>query len=263
MSSHPLIARHAGDVVASPFELGDPLAASLYRLTVAVEAFSELLEEALPLQDATSLVIQIQQPESFGALAETAVALERFFNVLAQLEDEQGHAILTQPTVHAFDTGSFWMEAVTGSLAALNLVGLVSRFAHIVVTQYQQFTTNALYIEALRIQLKETASAQKFGEELRAGLATTLAGELKEKHFSKGKAETINILRQAIIENSKLIEQGVKLMPALGAPKSVQDAFPTAEEHSRIQAGLSSNKLLSSKAETNNASQESPKKAGS
>lgn len=181
---------------------------------------------------------------------------------MAQVEVDGEPIASTPPHIAAFDSGSYWFEVALDTGLMVTLIGTVTRAAYELLLKHQQYMSVALVLDSTRIQLKDKDSAQKFNEQVRQELANHIAAQLQKSHFSKSSAESISAIRQAIVEQSKLINQGIEMIPKLTATPEEQSAFPTQEERALLHEAKEKLRLLSEDSTTKEATDTPDKKTG-
>ncbi|MFP2964383.1 hypothetical protein ACLEPN_43450 [Myxococcus sp. 1LA] len=183
-------------------------------------------------------------------MAETITSINRLFRVLASVSVSGEKPLANQPAVAAFDSGSFWIEVALDTGSAVTLIGVVTRSAHKLLAEYQQAQKLRALLDAANIKIGDMQSAKDFNTQVRQGLADAICAQLKKGYLSKNDTESINSAKQAILEQAKLIEQGVEMMPQLTAPAAQQQAFPTREERALFHAGKENELLLTAQTES-------------
>ena len=131
--------------------------------------------------------------------------------------------------VNTWEPGSLWIEIYLGCAAATSLIGSLA-WASMVVRKKQQeariFEQYARGLELKNDGLSSLLEGQRSAIELQI---ESEALALDDEYFSAEKAdpERIQRLQYAIKEFSKLIERGAEIHPALSAPESVKNLFPS------------------------------------
>jgi len=227
-----------GDSVVGPRRDLDPLISQLIELINAVALLRKVLQHALPNESPSTLAIQIPEPRSLEALEALVAELGRFFDILAKIEDaDDGERVDMRPAVQAFDSGSFYIEVVFSTVAALSIVGVITKAAYNALAVWENYKQAQARIALTSLAVQEVASVAQHNNALRAALMESAVAEVKKSRFPKVRGEGEAALRAAIQQKTELLEKHIVFLPPATSPKEVLSSFPAPSDIKHVLSG--------------------------
>lgn len=258
---NPVFMSQASDPIVGDRESFSLLIPQLQALVNAVELLRLALKSALPPERSEELIVQIPEPESLDKLEAQVGDLRRFFELLSRIDikDAKGNPVSMQPSVMAFDSGSFYIELFLGSLFAIKIVGSVMDAAAKALTIWEQYKQTQARIAMISTLTKEAELIFKMNEKIRDAFLTDAVDTLgKSEPFSRAHGEAKASLHAAVSQGMELFEKRMIFLPPASAPTDIKKAFPAPEIIERLLKG-DPLKLLSAQASPTESVAEKPR----
>jgi hypothetical protein len=188
----------------------------------ATEALSRVLANIVEEPNDRSIYVKL--PEA-ADLEEVILYLQDLQRALAQAVINE--TIQGVVEVARWDSGSFWLQILLGTPAAVGLVAGLAWSAAVVRKKIFEGDIFREYVRGLKIKnesLEDLLAAQK---EATKQLVDMEAQALLLKHFGKeDDPDRLERLKMSLKTLAELIRKGAEVHPALSAPETVKNLFP-------------------------------------
>lgn len=199
-----------------------------------------ILKSVVKETNENTICIKLIEYGDLEQIGEELCALNRIFQQVITNKAVDGSY-----SFHSFDIGSTWVNIVTKGTVTLSLIAGLAWSACVVRNKYLQGEYIKKQIELYDIKkefLEDLEKAQKKQLDL---LVTSEAKGLIEKfNLDDTDVEYEKRLKNSISELSKMINDGVQVVPSLVAPEESKNLFP---DYSSLETLVSQRKLLEDK----------------
>jgi hypothetical protein len=197
------------------------LSLSRYLINSA-EPLLRVFENFLPPSDESSVSIKLPDPSDFEALVKSMSILHKVTSQVVINDIIKGHVKISN-----WEFGSFWIELILGSQAAVALIASISWSAAVITKKYKESEILEKQIRSLEIKNESLEDILESQKKLTNKLIEQETSAVVVQHFGKDmETEYSERLKYAIKMFAELIQQGAEIHPALNAPETVQNLFP-------------------------------------
>jgi hypothetical protein len=204
-----------------------PAAQSVLNTLKSVRSDVESLLKSLKLisgldsDTETTIYIRIPEAKDFENLGKISNSIQKIFGQLI-FEEQIGGEL----KILSAEPGSIWFKVNVKTITAVSLIAGLAWSSAVV---YKKIQEGRIFSEVVRQQQGKTEAFEKLIElqKFEVDLVIDIeAGYLQGKHFSDQDNERLARLKYSIKECTKLIDEGLKIEPALLTPEDVKDLFP-------------------------------------
>ncbi len=207
-------------------------------LVSASEALGRTLERMIGVASENTISVKMPDPKDFNIMVRNLGVLQKAIEQVVVNDDIKG-----QVKISRWEEGSFWLELLLATPAAVLLIGSIAWSAAVVfkkIKEGEMFEQHARSLALKGDSLEDLLTKQK---EMTALLVEHEATALRSKHFAScNDPEISERLKHAIKTFAELIREGAQIHPALNAPENVQNLFPNFNQLDTIS---SSTKMIS------------------
>jgi len=191
-------------------------------LVQAADALSQVLSSILPEQKDNVISIKLPSSNDLPHIIKWLSDFEKSINQIITNKKIKG-----QLHINSWESGSFWVELVLGSQAAVSLVAGLAWSAAVISKKFKEGKLLEQHIKSLEIKnesMRDFLEKQKIATDL---LIEQEVRHLQIEHFGSDEDnEQFERLKLAAKTFAELIQKGAEVHPALSAPEQVQNAFP-------------------------------------
>ncbi|MDA3897485.1 MAG: hypothetical protein PF482_15220, partial [Desulfobacteraceae bacterium] len=210
----------------STFTIRNDIGYSIYKtaeyLNNASEALSKVLEVMNPNIEENSIFILLPCTNDFKALVNNLTAFEKSINQVISNDTIKG-----QLRIKRWESGSFWVELMLGSQAAVSLIAAIAWSATVISKKYKESQLIEQHVRSLEIKNESLQDLLEKQKEVNSLLIQNEVKNIQVKHFGSNEDnENFERLRLTTKTFAELIQKGSEVHPALNAPEEVQNVFP-------------------------------------
>lgn len=191
-------------------------------LVQATESLSRVLSIMLVEQSENSIQIKLPRPSDFLSLIKFLSEFEKSINQVISNDKIGG-----QLQIKSWESGSFWIELLLGSQAAVSLIAGIAWAGAVISKKIKEGKILEQQVKSLEIKnesLNDILEKQKSMTDL---LLEKEVRHLQIQHFESDQdKEQFERLKMATKTFAELIQKGAEVHPALTAPEQVKNVFP-------------------------------------
>lgn len=181
-----------------------------------------VFKKLLPQSNEQSISIKLPKPSDFEALNKTMATVQKSISQIISNETIKGTT-----NINYWEFGSFWIELILGTQAAVGLIASSVWSAAVISKKFKEnklFEQQARSMEIKNESLEDILNTQK---ELTNQLLENEAQNVLDKHFNNNNDnEQLERLKLTIKTFATLIQNGAEIHPSIMAPEKVQNLFP-------------------------------------
>lgn len=205
--------------------VNDEVARKLYRISnYLVNSGSSLVlvfNKLLPDSNAESINIKLPTPSDFEAIIKAMSTIQKSLSQVVVHKDIDGSV-----RINNWEHGSFWVELILGTQAAVAVVSSIAWAAAVVCKKYNENKILEKTIRAMDIKNESLEDILKSQKEMTQILIKAETDQVIDRHYTDRDPEHIKRVESSIKTFAKLIQDGAEVHPALQAPEEVQNLFP-------------------------------------
>lgn len=216
-----------------------------------VNSASSLLlvfNQLLPGSNNESINIKLPEPSDFEALVKNMSTLQKSLSQVVVHKDIDGSV-----KINNWEHGSFWIELILGTQAAVAVVSSIAWAAAVVCKKYNENKILEKTIKAMDIKNESLEDILKSQKEMTKILIEAETNQVIDKHYKDRDPEHVKRVESTIKTFAKLIQDGAEVHPALMAPEDVQNLFP---DYTKIESITSQIKRLEQLPADNNENED-------
>ena len=203
----------------------------------AAKALSRVLLSILPEQKENSIHIKFPCSNDFKSIIAFQADFEKAINQVINNDKINGKL-----NINNWESGSFWVELILLSQAAVSLVARIAWSASVIskkIKESEMLTQQVRSLEIKNESLDDILEKQKLATNL---LIEQEVRHLQMEHFDSDEDnELFERLKMATKTFAELIQQGAEVHPSLTAPEQAKNLFPN---YKFIESIISQIKLL-------------------
>ena len=195
------------------------------------KALSKVLPQIVPTIHENALDIKLPVPQNFSELNTTLSLIDKILTQVLVNDKIKGKL-----DIKYWEYGSFWIELIVGTPAAISLVAGIAWSAAVISKKRVEVTMFEEQARTLKLKndsLDDILNAQK---EIIKNLIHDEAIGLLSKHFNNEDNEQRERIKYAIREFATLIQNGAEIHPSLETPENVKNLFPDFKQLESIQS---------------------------
>ncbi len=213
--------------------LADKLQKEANYLINSCKGLKRVFQELLPESNPASINIKLPEPSDFEELIKTMSTFNKSISTII-VEEEIGGSV----KINNWEHGSFWIELMLDTSAAVAVVSQVAWAAAVISKKYNEnklFAIAAKKMEIEQASLDDILDKQKI---MTNALIETEAKAIEDKNFTKEDAERMGRLKHSIKTFAELISKGAEVHPSLMAPETVKNLFPDFKKLDTITSNV-------------------------
>ena len=191
-------------------------------LVDSTSSLNIVFKKLLPQSNEQSISIKLPEPSDFEALNKTMVTVQKSISQIISNDKIKGTT-----NINHWEFGSFWIELILGTEAAVALIASSVWAAAVISKKFSEnklFEQQARAMEIKNESLEDILETQK---ELTNQLLANEAQSVLDEHFDNNKDnEQLERLKLSIKTFATLIQNGAEIHPSIMAPEKVQNLFP-------------------------------------
>lgn len=197
------------------------------------KALSITLPNLVPTQNEYAVDIKLPIPSDFSSLNTTLSILDK--TITQVIVNDKINGTLD---VNHWEYGSYWIELIVGTQAAVSLVAGIAWSAAVISkkrVEVKIFEEQARTLKLKNDSLSDILEAQK------TTINTLINDEaigLLSKHFNNEDNEQRERIKYAIREFATLIQEGAEIHPSLETPENVKNLFPNYKQLESIESQI-------------------------
>ena len=204
----------------------DTRAISIYNtakyLVDSASSLKVVFKKLLPQSNEQSISIKLPEPSDLEALNKTMATVQKSVSQIISNDKIKGTT-----NINHWEFGSFWIELILGTQAAVSLIASSVWAAAVISKKFKEnklFELHARSMELKNDSLEDILNAQK---ELTNKLLENEAQSVLDEHFDDNNDnEQLERLKLTIKTFATLIQNGAEIHPSIMAPEKVQNLFP-------------------------------------
>jgi len=200
-------------------------------LTTSFNALSMVLPNLTPKENDYSIDIKLPKPTDFSSLNTTLQTIDKIISQVI-IHDEIDGSL----NVNHWEYGSYWIELIVGSQAAVSLIAGIAWSSAVIAKKRVEVKIFEEQLRKLTIKndsLEDVATAQKSSINK---LINDEAIGLFSQHFNNEDNEQRERIKLAIREFATLIQNGAEIHPSLETPENVKNLFPDYKQLKSIES---------------------------
>lgn len=212
-------------------------ALELYRIAkYLTDSSSSLLlvfKKLLPSSSQESISVKLPEPSNFEDLVKTMSIFQQSISQAIVHKEIEGSV-----NINNWEHGSFWLELILGTQAAVALVSTIAWSAAVISKRYNENKILEQAIRAMEIKndsLEDILNSQK---EMTRQLVKNETDLVLQKHFTDKDPEHFKRVEATIKTFAKLIQEGAEVHPSLLAPEDVKNLFPNYKKIDSITSQI-------------------------
>lgn len=205
-------------------------------LVNSASSLSLVFKKLLPISNSESINVKLPEPPDLEALVKTMSTLQKSISQVVLHKDIDGSV-----RVNNWEHGSFWIELILGTQAAVAVISSIAWAAAVVSKKFNENKVLEKTIKSMEIKnesLEDILESQKKVTQILIEAETNL---VIDKHYTDRDPENIKRVESSIKTFAKLIQEGAEIHPTLVAPEEVQNLFP---DYTKIGSIISQIKRL-------------------
>ncbi|EGG93232.1 hypothetical protein IMCC1989_1544 [gamma proteobacterium IMCC1989] len=211
-------------------------------ITTSASSLFKVLGKLLPDSSEDSINIKLPEPTDLDSLVKTMAIVQKSLSQVVLHNDIDGAV-----KINNWEHGSFWVELILGTQAAVALVSSIAWSAAVVCKKYKENEILEETIRSLKIKNESLDDVLNGQKEMTKTLIESEANQVVNQHYTEGGPEQIRRVEASIKAFAKLIQEGAEVHPTLMAPEKVQNLFPN---YNKIESITSRMKLLEQESPT-------------
>lgn len=188
-----------------------------------------------------SVSIKLPEPTDLESLVKSMSALQKAISQVVLNETIGG-----QIRINHWEYGSFWVELILGTQAAVSLIASIAWSAAVISKKINENKLLEQHVRSLKIKNESLEDILDGQKKLTEELLNQEAKAITSSHFGDENGDNFERTKLAIKTFSKLIQEGAEVHPALNAPEKVQNLFPNFKQ---LETVISQIKQIENKAE--------------
>lgn len=199
-----------------------------------IESFRALkiaLPKLVPSSNENSIDIKLPKPTDLDSLNQMMLTIEKTLSQVVVNNKIKGSV-----KVGHWEYGSFWIELMLATPAAVSLVAGIAWSAAVVSKKWKEVKIFEEQARALQLKNDSMEDILKAQRALTSDLIENEANGLLAEHFDSNDNEQRERIKYAIKEFSTLIQNGAEVHPSLMSPETVQNLFPDYGQLSSIES---------------------------
>ncbi len=213
------------------------------RIVDSLISLSKILPRITPTKNENSFLIKLPQPNNFEDLTKDLTKIQKNINQI--LIDKK---INTTAEINNWEYGSFWIDLVIGTQAALGLLASITWTAAYISKELKKNKEANLYLERIGYgneHLKTVLETQKVYMEK---IYENEILNIQENYFDNEEDIDRNLrIKSTIKLFADIIERGGEIQPSLIAPEKMKNQFPDITNIDMIESQV---KRISEKPES-------------
>jgi len=212
-------------------------AIKIYNITkYLVDSASSLelvFKKLLPQSNEQSVSIKLPEPSDLESLNKTMTTIQKSISQIISHEKINGTT-----KINYWEFGSFWIELILGTQAAVGLVASAVWSAAVISKKFNEnkmFEQQARAMEIKNESLEDLLEAQK---NITNQLLENEARSVLDEYFDSNDNEQLERLKLTIKTFATLIQDGAEIHPSLMAPEQVQNLFPNYKKMDSITSRI-------------------------
>jgi len=196
-------------------------------------ALKLVFNKLLPKSNEQSISIKLPEPSDFEALNKTMAILHKTISQIIVNDTIKGNT-----KINNWEHGSFWIELILGTQAAVGLVASVAWSAAVISKKFNENKVLEQTVRAMELKndsLNDILEKQKI---MTTSLIENEAQAILDKNFTNDDFEQLERLKSSIKTFATLIQDGAEIHPSLVAQEKVQNLFPSFKDLDMITSKI-------------------------
>jgi len=190
-------------------------------LNDSASSLSLVFKKLLPASNEDSVNVKLPEPSDFEDLVKTMSTLQKSLSQVVVHKDIDGYV-----NINNWEHGSYWIELILGTQAAVAVVSSIAWAAAVVSKKYNENKILEKTVRSLDIKNESLEDILKSQKEMTRILVEAEANQVVDKHFTDRDPEQIKRVQASIKTFAKLIQDGAEVHSSLMAPEEVKNLFP-------------------------------------
>lgn len=199
----------------------------------SASSLSLVFKELLPTPNPESIHVKFPEPSDFESLIKNMSTLQKSLSQVVVHKDIDGYV-----KVNNWEHGSFWIELILGTQAAVAVVSSIAWAAAVVSKKYNESKILERSIRAMDIKNESLEDILEKQKEMTRLLVEAESNQVIAKHYTDKDPEHLKRIEASIKTFAKLIQDGAEVHPALMAPEQVQNLFPDYKKIGSISSQI-------------------------
>ncbi len=212
-------------------------AIELYNLAKYItDSASSLLlvfKKLLPASNQDSISVKLPEPANFEELVKTMSILQKSISQVVVHKDIEGSV-----NINNWEFGSFWLELLLGTQAAVAVVSTIAWSAAVISKKFNENIILEKTIRAMEIKNESMEDILKSQKVMTNQLIEAETNSVIQKHFTDSDPEHYKRVEFTIKTFAKLIQEGAEVHPSLLAPEKVKNLFPNYKNINAITSQI-------------------------
>jgi hypothetical protein len=192
-----------------------------------------VFNKLLPESNEQSISIKLPEPADFEALNKTMTILHKSISQIIVNDTIKGST-----KINNWEHGSFWIELILGTQAAVGLVASVAWSAAVISKKFNENKILEQTVRAMELKndsLEDILEKQKI---MTTSLIENEAQAILDNNFANNDFEQLERLKSSIKTFATLIQNGAEIHPSLIAQEKVQNLFPNFKDLDMITSKI-------------------------
>lgn len=202
-------------------------------ITDSASSLSRVLGELLPESEESSINVKLPEPNDFEDLIKTMATVQKSLSQVVVHKDIDGSV-----RINNWEHGSFWVELILGTTAAVSTVSSVIWAAAVISKKLSENEVLEKTVRSLEIKNESLEDILNRQKELTRLLVEAETNQVIDKHYSEKDPEQIKRVESSIKTFAKLIKEGAEVHPTLMAPEEVKNLFPNYKKIDLIESQI-------------------------
>ena len=200
----------------------------------AGESLYRALGSILEIEAENSIGVKLPEPSDFKDLIKSMETIEKVLSQVVHHQDIGGSI-----TINRWDSGSYWVELILGTQAAVTLVAGIAWSSAVVYKKLQEAKIFEEHAKSLKIKNESLEDITKQQKELTSLLIAQESKAIQIKNFkNEDDNEVLERIKHSVKTFAELIQSGAEVHPALSAPESVENLFPNFKKLETISSRI-------------------------
>jgi hypothetical protein len=188
----------------------------------SAEALQKALTSIIPESEENTIHVKLPCSNDLHLMIKSITEFEKSINQVIVNDIINGYI-----KIKRWESGSFWIELILGSQAAVTLIAGVAWSAAVISKKITEGKIIEQHVRSLGIKNESLEDLLQKQKEITDLLLYHEVKNLQVKHFgTDNDNEITERLKLTTKTFAELIQQGAEVHPALNAPEQVQNVFP-------------------------------------
>lgn len=187
----------------------------------STQSLKQVFKKLLPNSDEQSISVKLPEPSDFKELNKTMVTFQKTIAQVIVNDEING---VTK--INNWEFGSFWIEIILGTQAAVALISSIAWSAAVISKKFNENKILEQTVRSMEIKNDSLTDILESQKKMTSKFIENEAQSVLDNHFTKKEPEQFERLKSAIKTFAKLIQDGAEIHPSLVAPEKVQNLFP-------------------------------------